>query len=191
MKKSLRSLVLTAFVPQLAAFGAVAIFAAAHVGAAADALDHTGHDQRVPATLVKLVQEATRPFQDINTATSEGYGQFLGCVSGPQDGAMGVHFVNGGLVADGILDATKPEALLYEVIGNRARLTGVEFIVDAAQWNAAHPQPPVLEGQVFNYVGAPNRYGLSAFYELHVWAWKDNPSGTFADWNPQVSCDGR
>ena len=31
--------------------------------------------------------------------------------------------------------------------------------------------------------------GLPAFYELHVWAWKDNPTGTFADMNPTVSCD--
>jgi hypothetical protein len=38
-------------------------------------------------------------------------------------------------------------------------------------------------------VGAPNRYGLPAFYELHVWAWKTNPSGMFADWNPRVSCE--
>jgi len=22
-----------------------------------------------------------------------------------------------------------------------------------------------------------------------VWAWKDNPNGTFANWNPNVSCD--
>jgi hypothetical protein len=29
-----------------------------------------------------------------------------------------------------------------------------------------------------------------ALYELHVWAWRDNPNGTFVDWNPQVSCDG-
>jgi hypothetical protein len=23
-----------------------------------------------------------------------------------------------------------------------------------------------------------------------VWAWRDNPQGTFANWNPNVSCDG-
>jgi hypothetical protein len=43
-------------------------------------------------------------------------------------------------------------------------------------------------GQVFNYVGAPNRYRLPAFYELHVWAWRHNPAGMFADWNPNVAC---
>ena len=44
-------------------------------------------------------------------------------------------------------------------------------------------------GQHFHFVGSPNRYGGGAFYELHVWAWKHNPSGMFADWNPTVSCD--
>ncbi|HEX9707342.1 MAG TPA: hypothetical protein VGA24_06845 [Steroidobacteraceae bacterium] len=31
---------------------------------------------------------------------------------------------------------------------------------------------------------------VSAFYEIHVWAWRNNPDGTFADWNPRVSCAG-
>jgi hypothetical protein len=57
-------------------------------------------------------------------------------------------------------------------------------------WNANNDSPPVLMGQVFNYVGSPNRYGMPSFYELHVWAWKTNPNGVFADWNPNVSCEG-
>ena len=47
----------------------------------------------------------------------------------------------------------------------------------------------VEEGQLFSFTGAPNRYGLDPFYELHVWAWKANPRGAFADMNPQVSCE--
>ena len=27
------------------------------------------------------------------------------------------------------------------------------------------------------------------FYTLHVWAWKDNPTGTFVNWHANVSCD--
>ncbi len=34
----------------------------------------------------------------------------------------------------------------------------------------------------------PNRYGLPAFFELHVWAWRDNPQGAFVDWNDHVTC---
>jgi hypothetical protein len=102
---------------------------------------------------------------------------------------MGVHFVKGDLV-DGTLNADEPEALIYEFRDGRARLVGVEFITPAAMWNAEHPaEAPVLDGQLLQFNGAPNRYRLDAFYELHVWAWRDNPTGSFADWNPQVSCD--
>ncbi|HEX5692800.1 MAG TPA: hypothetical protein VFX76_22460, partial [Roseiflexaceae bacterium] len=118
-----------------------------------------------------------------------GYGMFHGCASGPQEGAMGVHFANGALVGDGELDAARPEALLYEPKDGKLQLVGVEYLVLADAWNAAHEAPPVLMGQMFNFVGAPNRYRLPAFYELHVWAGKNNPDGMFADWNPRVSCE--
>ena len=49
--------------------------------------------------------------------------------------------------------------------------------------------PASLKGQLFNFNGAPNRYGLGPFYELHVWAWKANPHGAFADMNPNVTCE--
>ena len=43
-------------------------------------------------------------------------------------------------------------------------------------------------GHLFHFAPGPNRYGPPAFYELHVWAWKDNPKGTFTDWNSTASC---
>ena len=70
------------------------------------------------------------------------------------------------------------------------QLLGVEFIVMVEAWHAKNAQPPTLMGQVFTYNGSPNRNGLPPFYALHVWAWKNNPRGTFVDWNPQVSCEG-
>jgi hypothetical protein len=102
---------------------------------------------------------------------------------------MGVHFVKGDLVGDGALDAAQPEALIYEPRNGRLHLLGVEYVVIAEAWDAQSDMPPTLMGQVFNYVGSPNRYRIPAFYELHVWAWKQNPSGMFADWNPRVSCE--
>lgn len=174
----------------LAAVATVAVLSCA-TAHSAYAQAHSNHDDHgnSSSALTQIVREATRPFLDIGVATGQGYQPFLGCVSGPQEGAMGVHYVNGPLVGDGQLDATKPEALMYHIENGRARLLGVEFIVDAATWLASHPTPPVLEGQVFQLVGSPNRYGLGAFFELHVWAWKDNPNGTFSDWNTRVSCD--
>ena len=155
-------------------------------GSIANAQDSSA---RAAASAATVVREATRPFLDVSAAEAAGYGPFLGCVSGPQQGAMGVHYVNGDLVGDGLVDAARPEALTYEPRGGRLRLLGVEYIVMAEQWHAANASPPVLLGQVFYYTGSPNRYGLPPFYSLHVWAWRDNPHGTFVDWHPRVSCD--
>jgi hypothetical protein len=145
--------------------------------------------QRPAGTFAEAVRAATAQFRDVEAAKAAGYGLFHGCTSGPQEGAMGIHFANGQLAGDGVLDAATPEALLYEQKNGKLQLVGVEYLVNAEAWKAGHEAPPVLMGQLFNYVGAPNRYGLEAFYELHVWAWKSNPAGTFADWNPRVSCD--
>ncbi len=140
-------------------------------------------------TLVETVRQETARWKDIKEADKAGYKLFHGCVSGPQDGAMGIHYVKGDLVGDGALDAKKPEALIYEAHNGTMRLVGVEYVVIAEQWHAKNEMPPTLNGQLFNYASAPNRYGIPAFYELHVWAWQNNPNGTFADWNPWVSCD--
>lgn len=151
--------------------------------------DHTAHGGRGPVDtgLVREVREATRPFLDVYAAMRANYNPFLGCVSGTQEGAMGVHYVNGELV-DGELDASHPEALMYEMRNGRLYLLGVEYIAIAEAWDANNALPPALLGQVFTYNTSPNRYGLPPFYALHVWAWRDNPNGTFVDWNPQVSC---
>ncbi len=150
------------------------------------------HRQESPAKLVQVVRDATRQFLDVNAATAAGYVPFLGCVTGPDHGAMGIHYVNVALVGDGEIDAARPEALIYEPSNGMLRLVGVEYIVDAATWLANHNNtPPVLEGQVFQFVGNPNRYALPSLFELHVWAWRDNPNGAFVDWNNDVSCEGQ
>ena len=142
-------------------------------------------------TLVEEVRRSTARFNEVAAAEKAGYAPFLGCVSGPQEGAMGLHYVNGDLVGDGLLDAQRPEALMYEVKDGRLRFVGVEFIVLAEAWDAAHKKtPPTLMGQAFHFTPSPNRYGIPAFYALHVWAWKHNPHGMFVDWNPKVSCEG-
>jgi hypothetical protein len=41
---------------------------------------------------------------------------------------------------------------------------------------------------MFMSTGEANRYQIPAFYSLHVWLWQTNPSGTFAAFNPDVSC---
>ena len=143
-----------------------------------------------PAKLVADVRDATRQFLDVNNTAPAGYAPAFGCVSGPDHGAMGIHYVNGDLVGDGEIDVSKPEALIYEPIGNKRRLVGVEYIVDAATWLSHHNNvPPSLDDQDFQFVDAPNQFALPPFFELHVWAWRDNPQGAFVDWNNHVSCE--
>ena len=151
--------------------------------------DHAGHGSAAPAGLVEVVRNATRPFLDVKNIPA-GYAPFLGCVSGTQEGAMGVHYVNGELVFDGRLEPDTPEAVMYEMRNGRLYLLGAEYIVMAEAWDASNAAPPSLLGQAFTFNETPSRFGLPAFYSLHVWAWRDNPNGTFVDWNPKVSCDG-
>ena len=140
-----------------------------------------------PDKLVEIVRNATTQYlDDVKAATAAGYSPVLGCVSGPDHGAMGVHYVNSNLV-NGPIDPTVPQALIYEPSSNgQYKLVAVEFIILAG---ALPPNSaPQVEGHLMQYIDAPNRYGLPPFFELHVWAWKDNPQGPFVDWNNHVSC---
>ena len=142
------------------------------------------------AALVKVVREATERFRDVAAAEAEGYALQFGCVSGSDAGAMGMHFVKGDLVGDDVIDATKPEIVIYEPQPDgRLKLIGADFLVLKDVWDATHAAPPQLMGQLFHLFDAPNRFGLPAFYTLHVWAWKDNPNGSFVNWHPNVKCE--
>jgi hypothetical protein len=146
-----------------------------------------------PDPLVNKVREATERYIDINVARADGFVVGTPCVSGPDSGAMGVHLVLPRRL-DGVVNVAEPEALIYEPLPNGAmRLVGVEYIAIASAWASLHADgsTPALEGNLMNYVAAPNRFGLPAFYEIHVWAWEHNPRGTLADWNTQVSCDSQ
>ena len=138
---------------------------------------------------------ATAGFHRVGAAEAAGYGEFrdaagIACIDMPGLGAMGIHYVNGALVGDAILDVARPEALVYEPgrFGQR-RLVALEYLVFKDVWEAAgNTSPPSLFGTTFDFTGTPNRYGIPAFYALHAWIWKANPAGTFMPWNPRVSC---
>jgi hypothetical protein len=141
--------------------------------------------------LVDKVRGATARYVDINVAFKEGFVVATPCVSGPDTGAMGVHLVLPARINSGVLNPQQPQALIYEPMADGAmRLVGVEFIVLENVWAPNNPanSVPALEGNLLNYIAAPNRYGLPAFYEIHVWAWEDNPKGSYADWNTHVTC---
>jgi hypothetical protein len=140
------------------------------------------------------VRSATARFHSIAVAEQHGYGLLtdakkIACIDMPGMGGMGVHWANSDLVADKQIEATHPEALVYAPTENGTlSLAAAEYVVLKADWDGAHPRPPSLFGHTFDVTGAPNRYGLPAFYSLHAWAWKQNPAGRFAMWNPNVVC---
>jgi hypothetical protein len=105
-----------------------------------------GADPRSADTLVEEVRRATNAFHDVSAARAAGYAPFLGSVTGPQEGAMGIHFVNSNLVGDGLLDPRRPEALMYEPKDGQLRLVGVEYLVLADAWNSHNAEPPTLGG---------------------------------------------
>ena len=150
----------------------------------------TAHDGNQAGALVKVVREATERFRDVKVAESEGYALTFGCVSGGEYGAMGLHYVNFPLVLDGVLDPARPEIVIYEPLPNGGRrLIGADFLVLASDWHAKNPAPPELMGQLLHLFESPNRFGLPNFYTLHVWAWKENPTGMFSNWHAKVSCE--
>jgi len=99
-----------------------------------------------------------------------GYGllkdkQGIACIAMdamPAMGAMGVHYAKSSLVADGKLKVTSPEALLYRPLAGAS-----------CSW------PP-------SSTSCSSRPGTPV--TRHRRCWKQNPAGTFALWNPQVSC---
>ena len=60
------------------------------------------------------------------------------------------------------------------------RLVGVDYVIPFAQWTAA--TAPTL-------LGVPMmRNEPLGVWALHIWAWRENPRGLYAMWNPTVSC---
>jgi hypothetical protein len=145
------------------------------------------------------VREATEKFTSLSRAAEAGYGQppapapLHECISSfDNTGAMGFHFINGALL-DGKISSRHPEVLVYAPDKHgRLHLVALEYVVFQSDWYANHAAGtmPKLFGQMFMATGAPNRYAIPAFFSLHVWLFKHNPSGRFAPFNPRVSCAG-
>jgi hypothetical protein len=165
-------------------------------GKASDDCDRECEDQLSDAraaTALYLIEE--QALQDGFIADEE-------CVELPGVGAMGYHHFNPLMMNDLSVDASAPEVLLYEKQANgRFRLVGAEYfapvIVNGQPWFAGPGEPPP-SGQ---YNAAPTLFGrqfdgpmpghnahMPWHYDLHVWAWRDNPLGLFAPFNPKVSC---
>ena len=151
------------------------------LAAQAEAIKAPASEHKDLATL----HAATAKFHRFEEATNAKY-TFLFmnmCMvdqSPAREGGMGYHYVNTDLL-DGKVEVDKPEALLYEPESNgQLRLVVVEYVIPKDAWHA--DTLPRLFGQQLKL----NAFNL---YALHVWAWENNPSGIYANWNPRVNCD--
>lgn len=132
------------------------------------------------ARKLAALRRSTDRYHDFAAAQADGYTvEVTKCMDAGTRGGMGYHYAKGELI-DGTVIEARPEVLLYEPRGKGLRLVGVEFIIPFTAWTGA--QPPVLYGQSFA------RNETFEVWALHVWVWRNNPSGVFADWNPKVSC---
>lgn len=126
------------------------------------------------------VRAANDRFKHVAVAVAEGHAPTL-CASGADGAALGAHYVKSSLIGAAV-DIKQPQAIMYEpkADGKMERIAA-EYITTKG--------PASLGGQLFNFTGSPNRYGLPPFYELQVWAWKSTSRGAYADMNPSVSCE--
>ena len=185
MRTTRRRLVLVALLLVAAAVAVPSI-----VGLASAGDDHS---------MTAVAAAATARFHDLDAAQAAGYDALVTDTAGitciadpsvPSQGSMGVHYADLSFLLDGgVIDPTKPEALVYAP-GNdgKPKLAALEYILFASEWPGGLNDPPTLFGGEFLPTPFPNRYGLPAFWALHVWIWHPNPSGLFKAWNPRVHC---
>lgn len=161
----------------------------------------------VPLTDAALaaVRRATVKYQDPAAAIADGYVNEKMCIAMPGAGAMGVHFIHpkrmGMKMTQGRIDGTdteldpeKPEIVIYEPQADgKLKLVAVEWYTSQEAWGS-RPHPTIF-GVPFNDMkddpttpDVDEGHGFTPHFDLHLWLYRDNPNGNFAQWNPRVSC---
>jgi hypothetical protein len=169
----------------------------------------------VPQAELDAIRAATQKYQDVKVAEKEGYvlpGPM--CVVAAHEGqprqlgAMGLHYVRPDLLkitgtqprvngAGTHTDFMQPAILVYEPQADGSlKLAAIENLVWAKAWHdAGNKGAPSFNGFDYYYVHdnpetpGDEAHGFEPHYELHFWLYRDNPSGMFANFNPDVTCD--
>lgn len=147
-------------------------------GLPADRLGSSADQQRTLATLRRV----TARYHDLDAAIADGFILLHECEVRPGEGAVGLLYVHLGRYVDGILDPAYPDGLLYAPTAHgKPQLAGVELALPAAMWTAAEPP---------SFLGVPlqpeEEFGA---FGLHVWVWRHNPAGMFAQAHPTIACE--
>jgi hypothetical protein len=162
------------------------------------------------------IRAATERFRDVKVALAEGYiadpmkvCDTADMMGRPKElGAMGIHYFRPDLLGitappnprvDGTgthTDFTKPGILIYEPKADGSlELVAVENLVFAKAWHdAGNQRPPSFHGVEFDSMkddpatAIDEAHMFEPHYDRHVWLYRDNPNGMFAQFNPNVSC---
>ncbi len=135
--------------------------------------------QKVFATLRRV----TARYHNLDAALADGFVFLHECEVRPGEGAAGTLYVNMDRLLDGVIDPSLPDALVYEPARNgrkRPTLVAVELAMPYALWNEV--EPPTFLGAEFQ---REDEFGV---FGLHVWVWRNNPEGMFAEAHPDLSC---
>ena len=134
------------------------------------------------STDLARLKSATRSFHQLDSAVAAGYPRTVAdCLVHEHHGAMGYHHLNRNHLTRN-LEVDKPQILLYEKMPDSTyKLNGVEFIVPYRLW-PRDSIAPTLMGRTLH-----QEDNLKIWY-LHVWAWRDNANGVFANFHPDVKC---
>ena len=184
-------------------------------GSDATTSDKAANDPALSAELDNL-RKLNERFSDVNVALAEGYVADPSgmCVTADMvgepatNGAMGIHYFRPDLLglkqapgrATGTgmhTDFTKPAILMYEPQADGTlKLVGIENLVWTAAWqDAGKTSAPAYLGQdYFQMTDDPNTpideaHGFESHYDLHIWLYRDSPSGVFSQFNAGVTCD--
>jgi hypothetical protein len=162
------------------------------------------------------VRTATARFRDVNVAIAEGYvrdplnlcdtAEMMGRPAA--EGVMGIHFARPDLL--GITgppnprvtgtgthtDFNRPSILIYEPQPDGSlALVAVENLVFTDAWaRAGHTAPPTFQGRPYDLMqddpatAVDEAHLFAPHYDLHVWLYRENPRGMFAQFNPNATC---
>lgn len=169
-----------------------------------------------PEPSLDEIRAATDRFRDVGRALAEGYVRDPMNICETADmlgrpaalGAMGVHYFRPDLLGikgppnprvsgNGThTDFRKPGILIYEPQKDGSlQLVAVENLVFQKGWHAAgHKTPPSFHGVAYDTMQddpatkIDEAHMFEPHYDRHVWLYRANPNGMFAQFNPNVSC---
>lgn len=165
---------------------------------------------------VEQVREATERFTDVEVALAEGYvadpmnlcdtAEMMGRPA--EWGVMGIHYFRPDLL--GITgppdprvtgsgthtDFLRPSILIYEPQRDGSlELVAVENLVFIDAWEAAgNSARPTFQGRPYDRMeddpttALDEAHMFAPHYDLHMWLYRDNPRGMFAQFNPNATC---